>query len=508
MPHGKNVAVVMYDVDTGNKEILFRIKPLVNFRSIYELMRKTISFRIEGSNKSVRINSGNEFLLISSDKCDFSLNMDEEMKKWYWNFFYEVDAEREEDVVENCYNPGSFVIKIKGHINFYITTSFCDDELYDAEKLYETEIERRQELLETFFSINKVPEKDWVKWLVLAADMHVIETFDKKPSIIAGYHWFGEWGRDTMISLPGLCLKTGRLKEAKGILENYSKYIKDGLLPNMFPVREGEKTSYNSADGSLWFVNCVYLYYQKTKDKKFVKDMWSVIIGIIEKYVEGTNGIKMDNDFLIKHGPGLTWMDAKVDGRFITPREGKAVEIQALWYNCLCIAEFFAKMLKKDYRKYQFHDNQAKKSFNEKFWNGEYLRDNVNDDTLRPNQLIAIDLPFPIVDESKSKRIIEVVKKNLWTEKGLRTLSRSDKNYHGTYTGGLAQRDEAYHQGTIWPWLSVLVSDKKWIEKFVEDEVMRFGLGTICEIIDGDEPHNSKGCISQAWSIGKILESV
>ena len=241
---------------------------------------------------------------------------------------------------------------------------------------------------------------------------------------------------------------------------------------------------------------------------KFIKKMWPVIIEIIEKHVEGTNGIKMDDDFLIKHPPGMIWMDAKVGENYITPRGGKAVEIQALWYNCLCIAEFLAKELGEDYRRYEFHDNFAKKNFNEKFWNGEYLKDNMNDDTLRPNQLIILDLPFKIVDDDKSKKILEIVKENLWTDYGLRTLSKENKDFHGIYSGSFNQRDEAYHQGTIWPWISVINANRTWVKKFVERELMKFGLGTVCEIIDGDEPYESRGCISQAWSIGKILECV
>jgi len=236
--------------------------------------------------------------------------------------------------------------------------------------------------------------------------------------------------------------------------------------------------------------------------------MWPTIINIIEKYVEGCDGIKIDDDFLLNHGPGLTWMDAMVDGKFVTPRAGKSVEIQALWYNCLSIAEQIAKELGEDYRKYQFHDNYAKKSFNEKFWDGNFLKDGIDDPTIRPNQLIILDLPFKIIDDNNLWKISECVRKNLFVERGVRTLPEGNKNFHGKYSGGFKERDEAYHQGTIWPWLTAIFADKNWIKKFVEEEILNSGIGTICEIIDGDEPFESKGCISQAWSIAKMLEKV
>ena len=505
----KNIVVISYEINTGKKDVKLKIKPLINYRSIYELTKDKRLFNVENKEKEVKIKfSNDDFLRISADNGKYSPNTLNEEQKWYKNFYYEVEVERGEDGVENCYNPGIFEVEGKGKFLFKIIASYCDDKDYDYDKLKKLEIKRKEKLIDDFFRINEIKKEDWIKWLILAGDNHLIKKFDGKSSIIAGYHWFGEWVRDTMISLPGICLKTGRLKEAKNILEGYAKYIKNGILPNNLPVREGESPGYNSADGTFWFVNCIYLYYQKTKDKKFAEKMWPTIIQIIEKHVEGTNGIKLDNDFLMKHEPGLTWMDAKVDGRYVTPRFGKAVEIQALWYNCLCVAEFFAKELNEDYRKYQFHDNLIKKNFNEKFWYGECLKDCIDDNTIRPNQMIVLDLPFKIADEKRVKGIADCVKKILWTDYGLRTLPKDNKDFHGVYSGSFSQRDLAYHQGTIWPWISVISSDKEWVKKFVEREIMNFGLGTISEIIDGNEPFESKGCISQAWSIGNILENV
>ncbi|MEM5793439.1 MAG: amylo-alpha-1,6-glucosidase [Candidatus Aenigmatarchaeota archaeon] len=506
MAREKNLVFIIYKI-SGNKEILLKLRPIVNYRSIYDVNRGRRRFELVNDEKTLKIDFGNgEFLKLSIDRGSYNPSTLTEEQKWYKNFFFEIDAERGEESLDDCYNPGFFEVRLKkGKV--VLAGSFCDEGEYDYEKLYKEELKRKKKLLENFFKLNKVEEEDWVKWLVLSSDNHLIKRFDGKYSIIAGYHWFGEWGRDTMISLPGICLKTGRLEEAKNILESYLGFMKDGLIPNMFPVREGEKPSHNSVDSALWFVNCIYMYYKKTGDKSFVKRMWPEIIRIIESYVRGVDGIKMDEDFLIKHAPGLTWMDAVVDGKHVTPRGGKAIEIQALWYNCLCIAEELAKELGEDYRKYQFHDNHAKKSFNEKFWNGNCLRDLIEDDTIRPNQLIAIDLPFKIVERDGIENIKECVRKNLLVERGVRTLKEGE-GFKGKYAGGFKERDEAYHQGTIWPWLAPILVDKSWLKRFVEDEVNRFGLGTICEIIDGSEPYESKGCISQAWSIGKILEKI
>jgi predicted glycogen debranching enzyme len=520
MIRGKNIVVVTYQIDSGGKDVVLRLRPLINDRSIYETREQRRMFEQETTENSTKINfSQDEFLKMSVNQGKYFQSTLEEEQKWYKNFYYEIEAQRGEANSDNCYNPGFFEIKGNGKFQFFLVASYCDEKEYDYLDLNKKEVERKEKLLDDFFKMNKVNEQDWIKWLILSADNHLIKRFDGKPSIIAGYHWFGEWSRDTMISLPGICLKTGRTDEAKQILKAYSKYLKDGLLPNTFPIREGEEPSYNSVDSSLWFVNCVYLYYQETKDMDFVKKLWPVILEIIEKYVEGTNGIRLDKDFLITHGPGMTWMDAKPNGGYATPRDGKSVEIEALWYNALSIAEFFAKKLKENYQRFQFHDNFAKDIFNKEFWKGEHLKDTISDDTVRPNQLIPLDLPFNILPEKKNKKVFAYLKDNLWINYGLRTLLKTSKDFHGIYQGNMTERDKAYHQGTIWLWLNGMFfkvwkkfSDEEivdsWIRIFVEREINTFGLGTVSEIVDGDEPFESKGCISQAWSIGKFLESI
>jgi len=518
----KNVIVVKYEFKNVKEPFIFRIYPLINYRSIYSLTKSPIPFKVRKENKTVKITFPDKNFLILKG-CEFEENELAEDEKWYKNFLYEVDAERREDCIEDNYNPGYFEFRVYNNTkNLFLAAGYSvpEKELDKPKRIIEQEIGRKRYLLTKFFQNKKIPKEDWIKWLVLAADSHDITRFDHGKSIIAGYHWFGEWGRDSMMALPGICLVNEKLKQAKDILKTYADFCKNGLIPNMLPT-SSEKISYNSVDTSLLFIDRIYQVYKKIKDLKFVKELWPVMKKIIENYMNGTDfGIKMDEDGLISHGPGLTWMDVKLNKKYVTPRGGKAVEIQALWYNALKIMEFFSGKLGEDKKKYFTLDQRVKKSFNEKFWNGSYLDDCLGDKSLRPNQIFAVGLDFSMLDDKKMKRVVSVVKKELLTKYGLRTLSKNDPRFHGKYLGSWRERNVAYHQGTVWPWLFGMFvrswikvkGDKKIINKtikpFVKEEIMRFGLGTISEIVDGDKPFESRGCISQAWSIGEILSCI
>jgi predicted glycogen debranching enzyme len=521
MVYGKNIVIVKYEFENVKEPFVFRIHPLINYRSIYFLTKSQINFKVSKESKTAKITfPDNNFLIMNG--CDFKESGLVENEKWYKNFFYETDAERGEDGTENNYNPGYFEFRVYNNTkNLFLTIGYsvAEKEFHDPEKIVKQEIARKKYLLTKFFENKKIPEEDWIKWLALAADSHIITRFDNKKSIIAGYHWFGEWGRDSMISLPGLCLTNGKVPHAKEILKTYASFCKNGLIPNVLPIGS-ENPSYNSVDTSLLFIDRVHQVYKHTKDLKFVKEVWSTMKTIVESYMQGTDfGIKMDNDRLILHGPGLTWMDVCINGKYITPRDGKAVEIQALWYNVLKIMEFFSEKFKEDEKKYLDLSSLVKKNFNEKFWNGSYLDDCLGDKTLRPNQLFAIGLDHSVLDEGKWKQVLSVIIKDLLTDFGLRTLPKSDPRYRSTYSGNLMERDATYHQGTIWPWLwgifikswvKATGQDKtinKGLKSFIEAEIRRFGLGTASEIVDADKPFESKGCVSQAWSIGEILAS-
>jgi predicted glycogen debranching enzyme len=356
---------------------------------------------------------------------------------------------------------------------------------------------------------------------------------DEPLTVIAGYHWFTDWGRDTMISLEGLTLTTGRHQEASWILRTFAHYVRDGLIPNMFP--EGEKDGlYHTADASLWFFHAIarYLYY--TGDRATLCAILPKLHEIAQAHIAGTHfNIHVDpQDGLLvqgEEGYQLTWMDAKVGDWVVTPRRGKAVEINALWYNALCL---LGKWTEQEQgfdaaAIYQEHARRAHESFNQRFWNAErgYLFDVVdgesgggkpgNDPACRPNQLFAISLPHPVLDQTHWAPVVDTVTKSLLTPVGLRSLAPSEPDYKPRYDGDLRSRDAAYHQGSVWGWLIGPYIDalaKVHPEQCILDLLQGFAkhldeacVGSISEIFDAEEPHTPRGCIAQAWSVAELL---
>lgn len=348
-------------------------------------------------------------------------------------------------------------------------------------------------------------------------------------TILAGFPFFEDWGRDTMIALPGVCLSTGQYDTAKDILRTFAAYEKHGLMPNLFPEGENEPL-YNTVDAALLFINCVWLYYEKTEDGDFVREMYPVMERIIEAYRTGTDyGIHMDGDGLIMAGRGLdqvTWMDVRIGDILPTPRHGKPVEINAYWYNALRIMEHLAFLQGKEPGEYAGLAEQVKRSFTEQFWMEEKgcLKDLVSgtgaDVQIRCNQIWAVSFPFTMLDEEKEKRVVETVFEKLWTPCGLRTLERDDPQFHPSYGGEMMERDMAYHQGTVWPfplgayylaYLKVHGYSRAAKEKVREqmeglESALREGCaGQLPEIYDGAFPTVSRGCFAQAWSVGELL---
>lgn len=348
-------------------------------------------------------------------------------------------------------------------------------------------------------------------------------------TILAGFPFFEDWGRDTMIALPGVSLSTGQYDTAKDILRTFAAYEKHGLMPNLFPEGENEPL-YNTVDAALLFINCVWLYYEKTEDGDFVREMYPVMERIIEAYRTGTDyGIHMDGDGLIMAGRGLdqvTWMDVRIGDILPTPRHGKPVEINAYWYNALRIMEHLAFLLGKEPGEYARLAEQVKRSFTEQFWMEEKgcLKDLVSgtgaDVQIRCNQIWAVSFPFTMLDEEKEKRVVETVFEKLWTPCGLRTLERDDPQFHPSYGGEMMERDMAYHQGTVWPfplgayylaYLKVHGYSRAAKEKVREqmeglESALREGCaGQLPEIYDGAFPTVSRGCFAQAWSVGELL---
>ena len=347
-------------------------------------------------------------------------------------------------------------------------------------------------------------------------------------TILAGYPFFEDWGRDTMIALPGICIATGQYDTAKEILRTFAVHEQKGLMPNLFP-EGGNEPLYNTVDAALLFVNCVYLYYEATKDRAFVEEMYPVMERILKGYREGTDyGIHMYEDGLILAGEGLwqvTWMDVRVGEILPTPRHGKPVEINAYWYNALCIMERFAALLDQKWE-YQGLKEQVKQSFAEQFWMEEKhcLKDLVSDTEadrqIRCNQIWAVSMPFTMLEPEKEREIVETVFETLYTPYGLRTLEMADREFHPVYGGAMEERDMAYHQGTVWTfplgayYLAFLKVNgyteeaKKIVKGQLEvlESALREGcIGQLPEIYDGENPTRSKGCFAQAWSVGELL---
>ena len=386
----------------------------------------------------------------------------------------------------------------------------------------------------------RVPKTGMAAELVLAADQFIITPAgraeeaararaagDEVRTVIAGYHWFTDWGRDTMISLEGLTLCTGRQREAGYIVRTFGHYVRDGLIPNMFP--EGTKEGlYHTADATLWFFHAVDRYVRATEDRVTLRQLLPTLKSIVDHHARGTRfGIAVDpSDGLLRQGQEgyqLTWMDAKVDGWVVTPRRGKAVEINALYYNALRILQGFLEEEgdAANARRMEELALRARESFNARFWydEGQYLYDVVDpDDTaLRPNQIFAISLDHPVLDRSRWEPVLRTVQRELLTPAGLRSLARNHPDFKARYDGDLRARDAAYHQGTVWgwligpfvdAWLKVYPDDRETARSFLEGFAPHLGdacIGTISEVFDAEEPYTPRGCIAQAWSVAEAL---
>lgn len=447
--------------------------------------------------------------------------------------FYEIEAKRGYASVGKLTSPGYFTSQLipNERTSFMVSTESWDAiKTMSAADAWRIEKWRKRNLLKTAGPIAKDP---LISQLTLAADQFIFTPVtryrdmvrlyaagEEIKSIIAGYPWFTDWGRDTMISFEGLTLSTGRHRDAYTILHTFSHYVKDGLLPNMFP--EGEnKGLYNTADATLWYFHAIDRYVEVTGDSDIVEFLLPKLREIIDSHIRGTRfGIHMDEDGLLIQGEenfALTWMDAKMGDWIVTPRRGKAVEINALWYNALRLYENWTG------KKLEIAD-KCYASFNEKFWyaEGGYLYDviegeNGNDHALRPNQILAISLKYPVLKPERWNSVVDIVHKELVTSLGLRTLASHHPEYKAYYNGDLLARDASYHQGTVWPWLigpfidawlKVHPNDQATARKMLEGMCNHLNsdcLGTIGEIFDSAPPHHARGCFAQAWSVAELL---
>lgn len=526
MPHGSNAVVVQWRIidreSTVPESAELILRPLFAFRDFHYLRHREAEFSVEIRNDHAEISLGEmPPLYLTHNASDAEVT-----SHWYRNFEYPIEVERGFDHSENLYQPFELTFSLAKPAVVIAATEKTP--VRDAEKLRKAEIKRRARLVAVSGA-----KDEFTRQLVLAADQFIVKR-GGGSSIIAGYHWFSDWGRDTMIALPGLTLATRRFDVAKEILLEFSRHVSEGMLPNRFPD-EGETPDYNTVDATLWYFEAVRAYAEAAIDEKFVEDeLYEVLLDIIRWHIKGTRfSIHVDTDGLLyagAKGSQLTWMDAKSGDTVFTPRIGKPVEIQALWFNALSIMAGFAERFGDTENLTRFREMaaMAKASFNGQFWNAaeECLYDVVNgvgkDASVRPNQIFAVSLPFSMLDKGKARKVVEKVENELLTPFGLRSLSWKDPNYVGVYKGTPFERDSAYHQGTVWAWLlghfidayrkthsSDTIAELRIHElcKGFDQHLTNSMIGQISEIFDGDEPHDARGCAAQAWSVAEILRA-
>ena len=527
MVHGENATVVQYRL-LGDRACTLEIRPLMAFRDYHSLTLQNEALRSafvsDGRRVTFQPYDGVPTLYLFHDEATIE-------KTGYWHRNLEYDAERDRglDFTEDLFNPFLMRLELVPGITRSIvaTTSGCSVER--ADEMREAELHRRQQV------VAKAPCQDLlVCRLFAAADHYIVNRGDGK-TILAGYHWFGDWGRDTMIALPGITLVTGRHDVARAILREFAKYVSQGMLPNRFPDA-GEEPEYNTVDAALWFFEATRAYLKYTLDEKFVlEELYPKLKEIIDWYLAGTRyGIRVESDGLLHAGEAgtqLTWMDAKIGDWVVTPRRGKPVEVQALWYNALRVQQQFARAAGDRNAEVFLRESSehVRSSFNQLFWNDDHacLYDVVNGDTpdasIRSNQVLAVSLPHSIVDQKRGRKILQAIENHLLTPLGLRSLGPSDRAYMPHYRGDVVSRDTAYHQGTVWLWLigpfitaymkvyknspDAREKVRRWISSF-EEHLQTAGLGHISEVADGNWPHNPGGCVAQAWSVGELLRAI
>jgi len=504
MLQGENTTIIRYAL-RGARSCTLELRPLIAFRDYHATTH-------ENSALDARFETGADWVKMTPYAGLPSLYLNHADAQilpagdWYRNFEYDRERQRGLDFREDLFNPLVMIFELQPSAPVTIAASTGQR------------------------PANVRPPPRASADLAHAVNQFIVRRGDQW-TIIAGYHWFGDWGRDTMIALPGLTLSTGRYDVAKSILLAFAAHIDQGMLPNRFPDG-GEAPEYNTVDATLWFFEAIRVLVAATGDYDFVRaSLYGALAGIIDWHVRGTRyGIHVDTDGLLSAGePGLqlTWMDARIGGQAVTPRSGKPVEIQALWYNALRVMEDLARRFDQaeDSARYRAMADRARESFVPLFWNEQpgCLYDVIDHDkrdaSVRPNQIFAVSLFHKMLPADKAAAVVNAVAKHLLTPYGLRTLAPDDPRYRGRYEGDPASRDGAYHQGTVWPWLmgpfisaylyvhgrtpDWLAQARRWLCE-LESYAAGDGLGQVAEVFDGDAPQRAGGCIAQAWSVAEL----
>lgn len=535
MVHKENTTVILYEVIKAKQSFTLELLPLLAVRGYHAMMHANnathwdAGFENDVFTTKLFDNTPEIFIKVPDAKYEHNPN-------WFYNFNYSIEKYRGLDFTEDLFNHGKFFVDLKQGDVLGIILSTEDPSNKNAVELVLKEKQRRENLIEQPYngSIEQI--------LTLAADQFIVKRTIPKVSptrgdlegatIIAGYPWFTDWGRDTMISLPGLCLSTGRFEDAKKIIAAFAQNVSMGMLPNRFQDNN-EPPEYNNVDGTLWYFIAIKKYLEATSDEAFIiSEILPVLKDIIDWHFRGTRyNIHVDEDGLLyagEVGQQLTWMDARIGNWVVTPRMGKPVEIEALWYNALKI---FADLLhmnaqEKDAELVELSAAKAKQSFEEKFWyeEGNYLYDVIDennhpDKTLRPNQLFAVSLPYPLIEEEKAAAVLQAAEEQLYTPVGLRSLPKTDEHYVPVYGGDQWHRDSAYHEGTVWSWLLgpyvdalIKVNDlRDKALKVINDFSYHLNeacIGSVSEIFDADPPHHPRGCFAQAWGVAEVIRVI
>lgn len=533
MEQGANTTYVSYTLARGCHTLRTEIKAFVNYRNYHSCTRaggwRMNMERIENGLRVTAFEGATPFYLLSAAAEA------EPSHDWYYNFDLASERYRGLDDREDHLHAGTFrgALTLGETLTMVASTDAAPN--LDGISGYFSQKADEKAILDHWSAAQPEVSSEaagWVRQLVLAANQFVVSRpLADAPdglSLIAGYHWFGDWGRDMMIALPGLTLATGRPEIAARILRTFARFVDRGMLPNVFPDA-GDTPAYNTADATLWYFETVRQYVEATGDLNLLRDLYPVLQEIVDAHVNGTRyQIHVDpNDGLLYAGEAgvqLTWMDAKVGDWVVTPRIGKPVEINALWLNALSSMRKFAKLLGRSTTAHEYLLKRTRKGFH-RFWNeaAQCCFDvldgpNGNDPTIRPNQLLAVALPETTLTPEQQKAVVDMCARRLLTSHGLRSLAPDDPQYRGHYGGSPVDRDGCYHQGTVWAWLLgpfVLAhlrvyNDPQRAAQFLEpmaDHLNVHGLGTISEIFDGDAPFQPRGCIAQAWSVAEVLRA-
>ncbi len=556
MAQGENTTYIRYDLLRGRVPLTLSVKAMVNYRSYHSTTRGGFQMDVSAVERGVKV-------IANADAVPFYILSDRATSKpqhsWYRNYYHAIEVyrgyvEREDNLFAADFSatlePNEsvcFVCTTEENIELDSSRSYASQKEHEAQLLLNVnekwsfdpvipakksaDFIKRESYVANYAMNDTLPEVlNRIRHLVLSADQFIVaRTTNENPdgrTVIAGYPWFGDWGRDTMIALPGLTLTTNRPTIARNILKTFAQFVDRGMLPNRFPDENGE-TEYNTVDATLWYFEAIRAYHAATGDDSLIVELFPILQEIIEQHQNGTRyNIRKSHDDGLLHagedGVQLTWMDAKVDGWVVTPRIGKPVEINALWYNALRSMADFAQLIGEPSDVYAKEAGCVKTGFS-KFWYqaGGYLYDVVNgarggDTKIRPNQLFAVSLHHSPLSAEQQRSVVEICAQHLYTPHGLRSLSPSDPEYVGEYGGDRHKRDAAYHQGTVWGWLigpfiaahMRVYNDPVAARSFLLPLLRHLKdacVGQISECFDGNAPFTSRACFAQAWSVAEVL---